>query len=296
MRRWMHALAAGFALAGFATAAAAQEHERQVRAYLEHGMNVHAERGYARDRAVPDLLQALRLDHPYVWPIQLQAGVNYRVYGACDDDCGDLDMEIYSADGNLADRDTAPDDTPYVQIRPTQSGRHYVRLWLFSCAAEPCFVAARVVSGGEPQERGAAPQTAAPEPGDSAYLEEEHYTSVVIAELEDAERAHIDAGFQRFGDESIAPVMGGETREIFFELTSGFEYIFQGACDQDCSDVDLELLAPDGASAGADDAPDDRPVIRIASLGGGIYTLRASLADCEVEPCYVGVRAYRRPH
>jgi hypothetical protein len=155
MRVVLAALAglATFALAG---AAAAQEGERQVRAYLEHGLQRHAALGYAADPTVPDVVTPLRLDSPYLWSVYLVAGQTYRVYGACDDDCADLDMEIYGADGALVDRDTATDDTPYVQITPTRSARAYVRIWLYACRAEPCYIAARVTSGGTPAPRESA--------------------------------------------------------------------------------------------------------------------------------------------
>jgi hypothetical protein len=142
------------AAAFFAEPAAAQnDYERQVRAYLENGMGVHASLGYRRDQSNADISVPLQLESPYLWSVYLREGVNYRVYGACDNDCSDLDMEIYGADGRLADRDVATDDVPYVQITPTRSGRAYVRIWLYQCSAEPCYIAARVVEGGTPAER-----------------------------------------------------------------------------------------------------------------------------------------------
>jgi hypothetical protein len=69
-------------------------------------------------------------------------------------------MEIYGADGRFVERDVARDDTPFVQITPLQTGRHYVRIWLYACAAEPCFIGARVVSGGEPTARALEPAAA----------------------------------------------------------------------------------------------------------------------------------------
>lgn len=145
------ALAAG---AMFAGAASAQEdYRRQVLGYLEHGLTRHAQLGYSIERTVPELVTPLELDRPYLWSIYLLEGRTYRVYAACDIDCSDLDMEIYGADGNFIERDAARDDTPYVQVTPTQTGRHYVRLWLYECGAEPCYVAARVVSGGRATPR-----------------------------------------------------------------------------------------------------------------------------------------------
>lgn len=154
MHGLVRALGAGLALLAMPVGAAAKEdYSRQVLSYLEHGLQRHAAAGYAPELTIPDMVEPLRLDHPYLWSVYLRAGVNYRVYGACDIDCSDLDMEIYGADGHFVERDAARDDTPYVQITPARTGRHYVRLWLYACTAEPCHVAARVVSGGAPAPR-----------------------------------------------------------------------------------------------------------------------------------------------
>lgn len=152
MLRWERALSAGLAVAAWGAPNALAQ-DMRVRGYLEHGMAVHAAAGYARDETIPDLETPMRLDQPHLWSIYLNQGVNYRIYGACDDACADLDMEAYGADGAWIARDAARDDTPFVQITPTQSGRHFVRLWLYACAAETCAVAARVMSGGSPTAR-----------------------------------------------------------------------------------------------------------------------------------------------
>jgi hypothetical protein len=149
-------LGAGLALFALAGAAAAQDNERQVRGYLEHGLQRHAPLGFNAETTTQDLVTPLRLDHPFLWTVSLRAGVTYRIYGACDNNCSDLDMELYGLDGRLVDRDTRRDDTPYVQVTPARSGRHNVRIWLYSCTAAACYVAARVVSGGAAREREAA--------------------------------------------------------------------------------------------------------------------------------------------
>ena len=156
MRGVLKALGAGLAFWALAAAAAAQDYDRQVRAYLEHGLQRHAPLGFAADTGTADLVIPLRLDHPHLWTVSLRAGVTYRIYGACDDNCADLDMELYGLDGQLADRDVRRDDTPYVQVTPARSGRHNVRIWLYSCRAAACYAAVRVVSGGRAQEREAA--------------------------------------------------------------------------------------------------------------------------------------------
>lgn len=152
MRGSKLALCAGLVLAAWGAPNALAQ-DMRVRAYLEHGMTVHEAAGYARERTIPDLELPMRLDQPHLWSIYLDEGVNYRVFAACDDACADLDMEIYGSGGELVERDSARDDVPFVQITPAQSGRHFVRLWLYACAAESCAVAARVVSGGSPTPR-----------------------------------------------------------------------------------------------------------------------------------------------
>jgi hypothetical protein len=274
------------ALALAATGASADSAADQVKAKLDSGMSPHAARGYARERGATDLSASLRLDSAFLWPIELRAGVNYRVYGACDDDCTDVDMEIYGTDGALIERDIARDATPFVQVTPAAAGRFYVRIWLSDCSSEPCFVGARIVSGGRPEER--APDQLAGGP-------DNEYSDVVHDELEDSGAAHLQAGYQTFGDDVIEALQtGDEGHRTVLRLEAGRAYLFQGACDQDCSDVDLEVLDPRGRSVARDVATDDRPVVGVEPTATGDYTVHIWLAQCSVAPCFAGVRSYVR--
>jgi hypothetical protein len=292
MGHWGKALGAGvlLALVSAVSASAQDDYEGQARSYLEAGMERHAALGYQRERAIADLAAPLRLNSPRLWEINLRAGSNYRIYGACDNDCSDLDMEIYGNDGALVDRDVATDDVPYVQITPQRSGRHYVRLWVYACASEPCYAAARVVSGGTPSARQPLAESDG-ETGDAA----DDYIGVVQAELEDAGINHLAAGYVPFGEDVIVPVgLEGEGHRQALRLEAGYAYLFQGACDQDCSDVDMEALDAAGRQLAEDIAADDRPVVAVTPAADGDYAVRIWLAQCSVEPCFVGLRAYRR--
>ncbi|HVY85616.1 MAG TPA: hypothetical protein VG943_10815 [Caulobacterales bacterium] len=288
MHNFIKALGAGIILACLGGAVSAQPQNQdaaaQARAYLDTGMAPHAQRGYARDPTVPDLLQPLRLDHPFLWPVYLHAGVNYRVYAACDNDCQDLDMEIYGADGMLADRDINTDDTPFVQVTPSVDGRYYVRVWVYQCSDEPCFVAARVVRGGHPEVRPDAAETA-----------QNNYETVVRSELDDSGAALVRTGFTKLGDDFIGAVtLQSEGHREVMHLDAGRTYAFQGACDQDCSDVDMELLDPRGDQVAEDTESNDRPAVQFTPTRAGDYTVRIWLASCNNEPCYVGLRSYSR--
>lgn len=302
MGGWIRALcaAAALSLAAATGAAADEDNQAQARAYLDTGLSAHAEHGYHGDRTVPDIVVPLDLNSPYLWSIYLRAGVNYRAYGACDDACSDIDMEIYGADGHLVDRDVAADDTPYVQITPTTSARVFVRVWVYACRQEPCAVAARVVSGGTPVER-VAPTVERPADNDDDADNDADddsdgdYVSVVHAELAAAGARHEQAGYASFGEDQIRPIeLEGPGFISTVHLDSHYAYVFQGACDQDCSDADMEIRDASGAQLALDVESDDRPSVAVTPARTGDYGLRIWLATCDVEPCYVGVRAYRR--
>ena len=254
-------------------------------------MTAHAGIGYRRDPGTPDVVVPLRLDHPYLWSVYLTRGQTYRVFGACDDRCSDLDMEIYGADGNLADRDNATNDTPYVQITPSQTGRAYVRVWVYACSQEPCYAALRLVAGGAAAPRAGASVGEA----DLAHSQEESNERVVRAQLDAQGAAHEQAGYRQSGNDAMAPLALNPDGHIWtLHLDGGVTYLFQGACDQQCNNVDMEIRNSHGEQIAADINGDDRPVVTITPPRPGDYTLRLWLTQCTREPCTAGFRTYRR--
>ncbi|MBS0385091.1 MAG: hypothetical protein JSS00_07055 [Proteobacteria bacterium] len=291
MRVFLAALGAAIVFAAAGASAQQQDRTAQVRSYLESGMAVHSGIGYSRDRYTPDIVVPLRLDHPFLWPVYLTRGQTYRAYGACDDNCSDIDMEIYDADGNLADRDVAANDTPYVQITPTQTGRAYVRVWLYACRSESCFVGLRLVSGG----------TAAPRPGervresDIAHSQEEADQRAVRAQLEAQGAAHEQAGYRQSGDDLFEQLpRNDEGHSWTLHLQGGVTYLFQAACDQQCNNADMEIRNSAGERIASDINGDAIPVVTITPPHAGDYALRIWLRQCAREPCAVGFRTYRR--
>ena len=288
MRGLIAALAAALI---FAAGASAQDHVVQVRSYLESGMAVHRGIGYSRDPGNPDVVVPLRLDRPFIWPVYLTRGVTYRAYGACDDHCSDLDMEIYDAAGNLADRDMATNDTPYVQITPTQTGRAYVRAWLYACSSEPCTVGLRLVSGG----------AAVPRAGETVHESELGHSQedanhlAVAAQLEAQGAAHEQAGYRQSGDDQFEQLaLNDEGHSWTLHLQGGVTYLFQAACDQQCNNADMEIRNAYNERIASDINGDSIPVVTITPPRDADYTLRIWLRHCSHEPCTVGFRTYRR--
>ena len=70
--------------------------------------------------------------------VTLRAGYSYTLAGACDDDCDDLDLQIFDENGNLIDEDLLEDDIPVVSVSPSWTGVFRVKVIMASCYIEPC--------------------------------------------------------------------------------------------------------------------------------------------------------------
>ena len=90
------------------------------------------------------------------WNVELVGGTSYRIVGACDDDCTNLDLELIDATtGGVVASDMLADpqsprraDFPVVDFTPQNNGRYIVRLLMQTCTTAPCFAGARVLTGG----------------------------------------------------------------------------------------------------------------------------------------------------
>jgi hypothetical protein len=129
--------------AGAQPKAASGDYAGQVRSYLGAQATKHVSEGFTRDASIPDFVASIRVEGGVIWPVTLRRGVTYRLFAVCDNDCSDVDMDLYDAQGRFVGRDIAANDTPYVEITPTEDGVHYARIWLAACENEPCFVGAR---------------------------------------------------------------------------------------------------------------------------------------------------------
>jgi hypothetical protein len=122
----------------------AADYQGQVRSYLTEQAKKHVAENFARDASIPDFITSIRVEGGVIWPVALRRGATYRLFVVCDNDCSDVDMDLYDSGGRFAGRDISVSDTPYIEITPSADGVHYVRIWLAACESEPCFVGGRV--------------------------------------------------------------------------------------------------------------------------------------------------------
>ena len=137
MHRSMLAALLGVAL--LATVAAAQDSrwQRQVSTQLSRYSDVLSDKGYARTHEIKQ--GSLDDDESEYITLELDAGRSYALLGVCDEDCSDLDLRLYDADGNELDSDIETDDYPVVEVRPVRSARFRVKVSMATCSTSPCF-------------------------------------------------------------------------------------------------------------------------------------------------------------
>jgi hypothetical protein len=91
-----------------------------------------------------DEVTSLRSGAVHNWSVRLEQGRSYRILGACDTSCRDVDLFLVGPDGSQLASDLLLDDYPVVAFSPSRTGRYTVRLSMANCTTDRCGAAARV--------------------------------------------------------------------------------------------------------------------------------------------------------
>ncbi|WP_407539561.1 hypothetical protein Q0M94_15490 [Deinococcus radiomollis] len=65
----------------------------------------------------------------------LLKGNSYKIVGACDNQCSNLDLELRDDNGNLIERDNASDDIPIVEVTPRRDGKFTLKVIMSDCSS-----------------------------------------------------------------------------------------------------------------------------------------------------------------
>ena len=104
--------------------------------------------GYTTANGIADDVVALQPGQTHNWTVNLQQGVTYRIIGACDNECSNLDLELVDAAGAKVDEDIATDDHPVVDVTPAVAGAYTVRATMKTCTVAPCYTGLRALQRG----------------------------------------------------------------------------------------------------------------------------------------------------
>lgn len=128
-------VAALLALAVRPSDAQAQEHAELVWKQLNTAFNTVNRDGYGSLNYVIGRMGEGKVDS---WTLNFEKGTSYRIVGACDKDCADLDIEILDG-SEVVTRDVLDDDAPVVSFSPKASGSLRVKVTMAKCSDAPCF-------------------------------------------------------------------------------------------------------------------------------------------------------------
>jgi hypothetical protein len=99
------------------------------------------------------------------------------------------------------------------------------------------------------------------------------------------------AGSHTIGNDTIVPMQPGRDHRYIVDLNAGAMYGFIGACDGDCTNIDIELISMTTGGVVANDMlPDDFPIVSYRPEANGQYMVRLLMQACTQAPCYAGVR------
>ena len=79
-----------------------------------------------------------------------------------------------------------------------------------------------------------------------------------------------------------------------FPLDAGTSYLITGACDTDCSDLDIVVTDENGNTVAQDQTTDDIPVVQFTTRGSGRHTVEITMYACSANPCYFGFGIFER--
>ena len=113
------------------------EYTRQVQSYLARFAGVLETQGYRKVAAGP-VFGSLDDDGKASHDMNVVGGVNYALFGACDNDCRDVDLIIYDSNGNVVKRDIAVDDNPLLLFTAARSAKYRIEVIMAVCNTEPC--------------------------------------------------------------------------------------------------------------------------------------------------------------
>lgn len=127
------------------TAPSGNNYTEQVRGYLERLASNARREGYNRSVAGPvfgNLANGSRSSHE----LTVVGGNQYVLFGACDNDCRDVDLKIFDTNGNVLLQDVAVDDTPVLTFTANSSGKYRVEVIMATCNRAPCYYGVQLMA------------------------------------------------------------------------------------------------------------------------------------------------------
>jgi hypothetical protein len=117
---------------------------------------------------------------------------------------------------------------------------------------------------------------------------------IVGAQLESIRSVGEGEGFSQSFEDRFDQLDHQASVEHVFELEFAREYFIAAACDEGCSNINLQLKDENGYLVALDDAPDDAPLVKVLPRWSGPFHLTVTMAECQAAPCRYGIKVMAR--
>lgn len=122
----------------------------------------------------------------------------------------------------------------------------------------------------------------------TAQAQDDEWDAQVRELLDGAVEVLGGQGFTRYQPHKIEDLSEDTSDEQEVYLDGGSEYMIIGACDLDCSDIDMWLYDENRNLVDNDEEDDDSPILAISPKRSGVYFVKTKMYDCDAEPCSYG--------
>jgi hypothetical protein len=120
-------------------------------------------------------------------------------------------------------------------------------------------------------------------------LAQNQYTRQVNNQLDTMESNARGQGKTRLFRSPIFQLNEGQTQSYPISLVRGRNYTIGGVCDNDCPDLDIKLMDPNGREVATDVLTDSVPLVQHQATMNGTYNVRVIMYDCNISPCSAGL-------
>lgn len=104
-----------------------------------------------------------------------------------------------------------------------------------------------------------------------------------------------DRGYQRSGTPRSGLLFVDESEKIEIPVSGSAEIVVVGACDDDCTGLQLVIANGTGYQIDAARGPGNSPIVKVSPpMLSGLYRVTVTMSACKVSPCRYGVEIFSR--
>lgn len=120
----------------------------------------------------------------------------------------------------------------------------------------------------------------------------DEWSEQVLGLLDAAAESYFENGYHYGGYTHEGSLEDGESERLTIRIGAGMETQLIGACDTDCSDLDLTLYDPAGREVDSDLQMDDFPIVSVRPNKDAAYTILVQMVECDADPCRYAIQQF----